>query len=75
MAQKLLDSVPVRFVIVDKTIGFVYKYTRLLRNAADNWYLAYAVGNNGVGIYERMNRWITDKADPVKYRDMRKMGQ
>ncbi len=56
--QALLDSVPVRFVIVYKAdIHFPIRYTLpLLQSAPDRWSLVYKTANDGLEIYERINR-------------------
>ena len=65
--QELLDSVPVRFVIVETgtfspcSNGFcrgdyATQYTLpLLKSAPERWSLVYTTANDGVKIYERVN--------------------
>ena len=56
-AQELLDSVPVRYVVVDKTgIDFTRDYTLpLLRNSPQHWSLIYSRGDNELQIYQRIH--------------------
>jgi hypothetical protein len=56
--QELLDSVPVRYVVVDKTgIDFTRDYTLpLLRNAPQHWSLIYSSTDGELQIYQRINR-------------------
>ena len=61
-AQELLDSVPVRYVVVDKTgIDFTRDYTLpLLRNAPQHWSLIYSRGDNELQIYQRIHHKVED---------------
>jgi hypothetical protein len=61
-AQELLDSVPVRYVVVDKTgIDFTRDYTLpLLRNAPQHWSLIYSKGDNELQIYQRTHNRLED---------------
>jgi hypothetical protein len=61
-AQELLDSVPVRYVVVDKTgIDFTRDYTLpLLRNSPQHWSLIYSRGDNELQIYQRIHHRVED---------------
>src|SRR4030095_603357 len=54
-AQALLDSVPVRFVVVDGTdVNFTREYTLpLLESSPDRWMLVYSNPSEKLQIYER----------------------
>jgi hypothetical protein len=54
-AQALLDSVPVRFVVVDGTdVNFTREYTLpLLESSPDRWMLVYSNASEPLQIYER----------------------
>jgi len=54
-AQALLDSVPVRFVVVDGTdVNFTRKYTLpVLEGSPDRWMLVYSDPSGNLEIYER----------------------
>jgi hypothetical protein len=55
-SQKLLDTVPVHFVIVGKD-DYVTRYILpLIKNAPHRWSRIYTAGNDDVKIYERVNR-------------------
>jgi hypothetical protein len=58
--QELLDSVPVRYIVVDKTgTDFTRGYTLpLLRNAPQHWSLIYSSTDGELQIYERINREV-----------------
>jgi hypothetical protein len=58
-AQALLDSVPVRFVIVDKSVvDFARQYmVPLFKSSSGRWVLAYAEGNDeGLQVYRRISQ-------------------
>lgn len=64
--QALLDSVPVRFVVVDGTgVDFTREYTLpLLEGSPDRWMLVYSNPSENLGIYERRGDTISDSASP-----------
>ncbi len=58
-AQQMLDSVPVKYVLIDRLLGadnFIHKFPVMIQNSPDKWKQVYSSGDGEITIFERTER-------------------